>query len=65
MATKAQLFHFINEKLRQSNLNDSFTDRASLILVYSVVMIALLVHSLSTKHPLSATLFFLVVSMNA
>lgn len=40
MATKAQPFHFINEKLRQSNLNDLLIDRASFILVYSVVMIA-------------------------
>lgn len=65
MTTKAQPFHFINEKLRQSNLNDLFIDRSS-ILMYSVVMIALLVHSLPTKQPLNATfLFFLVVSMNA
>lgn len=65
MATKAQPFHFINGKLRQSNLNDLFIDR-SFILVYSVVMIALLVHLLSTTQPLSAMfLFFLVVSMNA
>lgn len=58
MATKAQLFHFINEKLGQSNLNDLFIDRASPILMYSVVVIALLVHSLSTKQPLSATFLF-------